>query len=623
MPIDVVSRFKKAVKPECLTQKTDDTQAEFKATGYGGFGFTATEQNKIVPGQEISTAETGLVSLWHLSEGTGTTANDSKGTNHGTIYGATWVNGKLGYALDFDGTDDRVDLGSPASLAVTVFTLEAWFKLDAKAVDDFTHRSVLARYKSWSLVGNSWPSLQAIVSIFDGTSWYIYKSNVETEINKWYHLVAVRTAANDLYIYVNGKRTASYSNAAAPSTATQPVEIGHTPTEAANWFDGIIDEVAVYNTALSEETIISRYNSHITNLYRSPRWDLGVNTKPYSLTFTKTDPLPTGTDLKCFARSGSTTESAGTAWETSTPRLGNASGKFQGDDYVNCGNDASLDISAALTIEAWVRINNDTTTMAIAGKMIENTVTGQGGYYFSVRNGYPRLYIRNYGGLHQHVLESPIKLTVGSWHHVATTFNSSTIAIYIDGQLRKSEAPNISAIGTSTTAQNFLIGVDPRTGTGSFFNGAIDEVAVFNAALSAPTILQHYEAGSPATSSTYESSIIDMGEGKSFDADAVLIHSDIPDATGFSLQLQVRSGTPVTLTGTAISGIIAKYTNPDHPTTADGTLKFTLPNKLQWQDGSQPTPKFGKEIIIEAGKTYQVPDGNIPTNLRIDTGNGC
>ncbi|GAH26687.1 unnamed protein product, partial [marine sediment metagenome] len=52
----------------------------------------------------------GLLAYWNFDEGSGNTAYDSSGNNDGIINGATWTTGYSGYALDFDGTDDYVDL---------------------------------------------------------------------------------------------------------------------------------------------------------------------------------------------------------------------------------------------------------------------------------------------------------------------------------------------------------------------------------------------------------------------------------------------------------------------------------------------------------------------------------
>jgi len=76
----------------------------------------------------IRFSQRGLVGHWRFNEGTGSTAKDSSPFgNNGTIHGASWVRGKFGYALKFDGTDDYVDCGSDDSLNITdAITIEAW-----------------------------------------------------------------------------------------------------------------------------------------------------------------------------------------------------------------------------------------------------------------------------------------------------------------------------------------------------------------------------------------------------------------------------------------------------------------------------------------------------------------
>lgn len=75
----------------------------------------------------------GILGLWHFDEGRGTTAGDSSGYgNQGTIYGASWVDGKIGKALKFNGEDDYVNCGNAPSLILTdQITIEAWVKLSS------------------------------------------------------------------------------------------------------------------------------------------------------------------------------------------------------------------------------------------------------------------------------------------------------------------------------------------------------------------------------------------------------------------------------------------------------------------------------------------------------------
>ncbi|MHC4889517.1 MAG: hypothetical protein ACYTEO_08660, partial [Planctomycetota bacterium] len=68
-----------------------------------------------------------MVSHWKFDEGSGTTAYDSAGSNDGTIYGASWLDGIIDGALDFDGSGDYVDAPT-TNFNVNVGTISMWFK---------------------------------------------------------------------------------------------------------------------------------------------------------------------------------------------------------------------------------------------------------------------------------------------------------------------------------------------------------------------------------------------------------------------------------------------------------------------------------------------------------------
>ncbi|MFQ6061968.1 MAG: hypothetical protein ACE5J9_02170, partial [Methanosarcinales archaeon] len=89
----------------------------------------------------LATAQTpnnGLVALWHFDENKGTIAHDSSPNhNNGIIHGATWTKGKFGYALQFDGKNDYVQVPDSASLDITdTITIEAWVKLGKLPVNN-------------------------------------------------------------------------------------------------------------------------------------------------------------------------------------------------------------------------------------------------------------------------------------------------------------------------------------------------------------------------------------------------------------------------------------------------------------------------------------------------------
>jgi hypothetical protein len=81
-----------------------------------------------------------LVGYWSFNDGTGTVATDFSGNgNTGSVIGApTWINGKRGTALSFDGNDDYIDVGDPSDGSLdfgtaTDFSISAWVKFTDQA----------------------------------------------------------------------------------------------------------------------------------------------------------------------------------------------------------------------------------------------------------------------------------------------------------------------------------------------------------------------------------------------------------------------------------------------------------------------------------------------------------
>jgi len=162
--------------------------------------------------------------------------------------------------------------------------------------------------------------------------------------------------------------------------------------------------------------------------------------------------------------------------------------KFDGvDDYVDAGNGASLNITGAITIEAWV---NEVQTSP--NKKIVSKRTGTFMYFLGSDSG--NLYAGIGNGTSVGVSGKATILGTGL-HHVAFTYSNTEkkIRIFKDGV--NVENTTITQNLSSFTA-NLGIGAEtiiPPTFT-NFFNGSIDEVRIYNRALSASEIKRHYEA---------------------------------------------------------------------------------------------------------------------------------
>jgi len=192
--------------------------------------------------------ETGLVGYWKLDEGSGTTAYDSSGyNNHGIIYGASWTSGKVNSALSFDGVDDYVDCGTdPSLMPTTAITLEAWFK--ASGVNAYATIVSTFYYEGYFLRINPNAGIEFAPGICNSPPGTI-------QPGVWYHVVGTFDGTSK--IYVNGKLVSSQGAGYLAYTG-QSLRIGNNPT-AELWFNGIIDEVRIYNRALSAEEIWAEY----------------------------------------------------------------------------------------------------------------------------------------------------------------------------------------------------------------------------------------------------------------------------------------------------------------------------------------------------------------------------
>jgi len=178
-------------------------------------------------------------------------ARDRSGySNHGTIYGPIRVAGKIGGALSFDGVDDYVEA---ANISPPAFTLLAWAKfhvLPKEAPSTGTWPEIIGQTRDpylGYLIGGRFYDNKIRFRLGDGSTWYEIRGPV-IEVGTWYHVAGVFDGST-MELFVNG---VSYGTLpAAISHTTDPLEIGAEHAWFNTFLDGVIDEVRIYNRALS------------------------------------------------------------------------------------------------------------------------------------------------------------------------------------------------------------------------------------------------------------------------------------------------------------------------------------------------------------------------------------
>jgi hypothetical protein len=176
--------------------------------------------------------------------------------NNGSISGATWTtSGKYGQALSFNGTNARVNINNATSLQLrSGMTLEAW--VYPTSVSSAWRDVIYKGNDNYYLEGTSPNSSRpAMGGTFGGN---LYGTSPLTA-NTWAHLAASYDGAT-MRLYVNGVQVASRAQTGAIATSTNPLQIGGDSIYG-QYFAGRIDEVRIYNRALSAAQIQNDMNT--------------------------------------------------------------------------------------------------------------------------------------------------------------------------------------------------------------------------------------------------------------------------------------------------------------------------------------------------------------------------
>jgi chitodextrinase len=203
-----------------------------------------------------------LVAAYSFNEGTGTTVSDVSGNgNNGTIANASWTTaGKYGNALVFDGTSAVVTINDSASLDLTMaMTLEAWVNPSAVSSDwwDVVYKGDDNYYLEASTDNDGVPCGGGTFGTADVQAF----GTAVLPLNTWTHIATTYDGAT-LAFYVNGVQVWSFAQTGDIVTSSNPLQIGGDSIYG-QYFQGTIDEVRVYNTALTAAQIQADMNTPI------------------------------------------------------------------------------------------------------------------------------------------------------------------------------------------------------------------------------------------------------------------------------------------------------------------------------------------------------------------------
>jgi hypothetical protein len=560
-----------------------------------GFGGTATATVNVTVTAVTAPPPAGLVLSLGFDEEAGLTALDSSGgSRNGTIRGALRVAGRSGRALKFDGIDDWVTVGDAAALDLTSgMTLEAWLNPTGamSGWDTVMLKERGAGDMAYGLYANDGAPMPAgYVNV--GGSHASVPGTAAVSPGAWTHVAATYDGAT-LRLYVNGSLASSRARTGAIAVSGGVLRIGGNNAWPGEFYAGLIDEVRIYNRALTAAEIVADMDGVATPPPPPPP---PVNHAPVavadSLTtasgtpagFTASMLLANDTDSDGDALSvssvasasvaGGTIGSSGAGAWTYTPAAGfsgadsftysiadghdgvatgtvnvtvtaavpppptgaaglvlslgfdEASGataldtsggdrhgtireavrvagkiggalRFDGsNDWVTISDTtgSTLDLTAGMTIEAWV---NPEALSGWETIVLKERGAGLLSYGLYAHDGAPLAggeaapagYVRASGA--DRAVRGTSALPLNTWTHVAITYDGATQRIYINGDLVASRAQT----GPIAVGNGALRIGGNNSFANEFFRGMVDEVRIYNRALSAAEIAADMNAG--------------------------------------------------------------------------------------------------------------------------------
>jgi hypothetical protein len=458
--------------------------------GFDSFDFNALNvDGRTIMQRAIEWAATPPPTLlpiahWKLDDGTGTTAIDSEGGHHGTLTngGPVWVAGQLGDALDFDGVDDYVDLTSDAELT-DVFdggaTVMAWIyprswgeSVNGRILDKSSQ--VSGDRDGWMIAvkGDS-PSFQ-FAQGFTGTRGYWRTQTGSVALNEWVHVAVVYDAssvANDAEIYLNGvKQSSLVEITPTGSIATDAgiaLRMGNWAQDTSRTFDGIIDDVRIYDRMLSAAEIA----------------DLAVPPSTVPIAHWKLDET-SGVNAVDSVGGHDGTLIDGPVW--SAGQIDGALNFDGNKDTIGVPHADTLSLTDTMTFIAWVNASsygaNYQTIIAKDGGTGSNSNYWFGAWQNDLAFGFFS------GGTFREVFTSGLNLQAGTWYQLAASFDNAKdeVRLYVNGAQVHS---GTLAFSPAAVTADLTIGRSP---IGEYWRGLLDDVRIYDSVLPVSEIADLY-----------------------------------------------------------------------------------------------------------------------------------
>jgi hypothetical protein len=396
------------------------------------------------------------------------------------------VAGKIGQALKFDGSTSYVDFGpAPYLDGLSGVTMSVWYITASTTNQPLINTwfgGLLLYTQQFALVPQGGSFTSATMSAITG---------------QWVHLVGVYDGTQSL-LYRNGTLVSTgIATSGVTPTAVGNLTLGRkSAAQPLIFFDGKVDDARVYNRALSAAEVKQLYKLGTANVAHSNTVALSNGLVGYwtfdgSATNWRTN---TTADLSGNGNTG-TLVGMSTSSSPVAGKIGQAlyfTGTPGSYSAIRMGNKSAFE-PAQFTISAWINSGTDQSTAIVSKGAGDSAGSGYGLYYYSNNSFQFRL-----DGAP--ITSANNSLPLNKWNHVTATYDGQQMVIYINGS---SAATPVAKVGaTVSSSYEFAVGdralyAWPDPSNTPFINGRIDDVRVYNRALTAGEVKQLDHMGQP------------------------------------------------------------------------------------------------------------------------------
>jgi hypothetical protein len=469
--------------------------AALALVGTATAAFTARTSN---PASSLSTAAsfecdyqgvvlgTGSISsYWRLGETSGTTANAAAGAINGTYTGAHTLGVSGGIAGDANAAvrlaGGYVDMGDNLDFAGTAsFSLEAWVR--PTTIDGTSRRIVskaLGGLQGYELFVNSGSGLQ-FQRIAGATNTV---SATAPPLNSWSHVAATYDGTT-MRLYVNGSLANSAASALSLLDNAAAFRVGNSALGTDGWA-GDLDDVAVYSGVLSGPQVQSHFQCG--HRYR----DVVLGTTGLQ-SYWRLGEISGVTAFDSTGAVNGAHSNGPTLGGTGAPTYANGATIFDGvDDYIGFGDVYDFAGTSSFTVEGWFNrttVGEAGTWRIVVGK--EPASDPRDGWAIAISPGTQLIYFDRVNASNDDVVASTTATVAGTWYHFAASYDGATMRMYVNGALEDSTP---SALSIPNTTYPLRLGSLEPAPTNRFA-GRLDEIAIYNVALSAAQVAEHYRS---------------------------------------------------------------------------------------------------------------------------------